>query len=246
MRLRISTDQPVDLTLAGPGGELLTSRAPAILRSLDATGVYTVGLSMPAGAAPRWLSIERVLGTPRPLETGSETTNLLRPGGTDFWTLTGDGQRAVRVTAAAAGFAPQVELWAPGGELLAAGEDIAGVLAADGASLLTVRAADVRASGPYTLTVQPVTITPGPDVCSATGGAADYLPVRQGSVVVLSRQRPIPGDTAWDPAKNVYLGRTARVAGLASADWLGCPVVYVDIDQGQNLWRVRDMAVVEE
>ena len=243
--VRISADQPVDLSMVGPGAEVLTGRTPAILRRLEAAGVYTLGVSMPAAAPPRWLTIERVQGTPRPVDVGTETSNVLRPGVTDFWTLAGGDQRGVRVTAAGADFIPQIELWAPGGELLAAGADVIRILPATGDSLLTVRAGEVRASGPYTLTVQPVTITPGPEACNAIGGAVDYLPVRQGSTVVLSRQRPVPGDTSWDSARNVYLGRAAQVTSLAGNDWLGCPVVYVDIDQGQSLWRVRDMAVIE-
>ncbi|HRI55537.1 MAG TPA: hypothetical protein PK170_00405 [Anaerolineae bacterium] len=245
MRLRINADQPADFTLVGPEGELLTSGAPAILRSLGTTGVYTLGINMPIGASPRWLTIEHVQGVPRRLGAGSETPGRLRPGTTDFWTLTSSGQRAVHVTATATGFTPLVELWAPDGALLAAGAEVTSLLPADGDSMLTLRATNVTDSGAYTLTVQPAAIAPGPQACISSGGAADYLPVQLGSTVVLSRPQPLPKDTAWDPARNAYLGRLARVTSLAGADWLGCPVVYVDLDQGQNLWRVRDMAVIE-
>lgn len=245
MRLRINADQPADFTLVGPEGELLTSGAPAILRSLGTTGVYTLGINMPIGASPRWLTIEHVQGVPRRLGAGSETPGRLRPGTTDFWTLTSSGQRADHVTATATGFTPLVELWAPDGALLAAGAEVTSLLPADGDSMLTLRATNVTDSGAYTLTVQPAAIAPGPQACISSGGAADYLPVQLGSTVVLSRPQPLPKDTAWDPARNAYLGRLARVTSLAGADWLGCPVVYVDLDQGQNLWRVRDMAVIE-
>lgn len=42
-----------------------------------------------------------------------------------------------------------------------------------------------------------------------------------------------------------YVGRPARVTTLVGTDWMGCPVVQVDVDQGQYWWRVRDVLVLE-
>jgi hypothetical protein len=245
--LRVSTDQPAALTLAGPGGETLTQGAPAILRRLGAVGDYIVGVSLPAGAQPLWLNLDAVSGTPRPLAAGTDPTRgRLSPGAMDIWTLSGAEQRAVRVTVDAAGFTPQAELWASDGARLAAGAELAGILPAEGESLLTLRATDVRASGPYTLTVQPASILPGPQACNSSGNAADYLPVRVGSTVILSRHRSVNDSENWDPAMSAYLGRPARVTNLLGTDGQGCPVVQVDLDQGQYQWRVRDMVVVVE
>ncbi len=69
--------------------------------------------------------------------------------------------------------------------------------------------------------------------------------MRQGSLVLLGRQRPVNGDDGWNAGMTPYVGRPARVTALAGTDGIGCPVIQVDVDQGQYWWRVRDVLVLE-
>jgi hypothetical protein len=188
-----------------------------------------------------------IAGPARPLAAAGSSQSRLRTGNTDLWALSG-GAQAVRVTAAGESFTPLLELWAPGGERLAASNEdgvLISLLPAAGDALLSLRAPTVQASGLYTLTVEPIATAPGPQACNASSDASAYLPVRQGSQVLLGRQRPVNGDEGWNAGMTPYVGRQARVTTLAGADGRGCPVVQVDVDQGQYGWRVRDMAVVE-
>ncbi|MFZ2359208.1 MAG: hypothetical protein WA040_07665, partial [Anaerolineae bacterium] len=141
-----------------------------------------------------------------------------------------------------------LELWAPGGERLAASNDggvLTGLLPTAGDALLSLRGPTVQASGPYTLTVEPIAAAPGPQACNSSGEPGAYLPVRQGSLVLLGRQRPVNGSDGWNAGMTPYVGRQARVTALVGADNSGCPVVQVDVDQGQYWWRVRDLLMLE-
>lgn len=243
----ISVDPAAELSLAAPGGTVLASQAPAILARLGATGVYTVSASFRTDGRPRSIAMLPITATPRPFDASRSTQGRLRAGSTDLWTLGGGEGQAVRVTAVGADFTPVVELYAPGGGRLAVGDPngvLVAALRAAGDSVLVVRGPTGQASGPYTLTVQPFDALPGPQVCSSTGGAASYLPVRQGSQVILGRHRPVNGEESWNPGMNVYVGQQARVTELAGNDWVGCPQVRVDIDEGQFNWRVLDMSVL--
>ncbi len=83
----INVDPQAELTLAAPGGAVLASRAPAILTRLDATGVYTLGVSFPADGQPRRVSITRIVGASQPISMTGTTSGGLRAGNTDLWTL---------------------------------------------------------------------------------------------------------------------------------------------------------------
>ena len=65
----------------------------------------------------------------------------------------------------------------------------------------------VQASGLYTLTVEPIAAAPGPQACNSSSEASAYLPVRQGSLVLLGRQRPVNGDDGWNAGMTPYVGR---------------------------------------
>ena len=243
----IAVDPAAELSLVGPGDVALVSQASAILARLDAAGVYTVGVSFPADGQPRSVAMLPVTATPRSLDAAQSSQGQLRPGNTDLWSLPGVGQ-AVRVTAVGEGFTPLLELWAPGGERLAASNDggvLTGLLPTAGDALLSLRGPTVQASGPYTLTVEPIAAAPGPQACNSSGEPGAYLPVRQGSLVLLGRQRPVNGSDGWNAGMTPYVGRQARVTALVGADNSGCPVVQVDVDQGQYWWRVRDLLMLE-
>ncbi len=122
---------------------------------------------------------------------------------------------------------------------------LTGLLPAAGDALLSLRGPTVQANGLYTLTVEPIAAVPGPQACNSSNDAGAYLPVRRGSLVLLGRQRSVNGDEGWNTGMTPYVGRQALVTALAGADGRGCPVVQVDVDQGQYGWRVRDVLVLE-
>jgi hypothetical protein len=64
-------------------------------------------------------------------------------------------------------------------------------------------------------------------------------------LVILGRHRAVDGDANWVSSMDQYVGRQARVARLAGTDTAGCPVVAVDVDDGQFYWRIRDMTIIE-
>jgi hypothetical protein len=244
----IAVTPAAELSLMGPGDTAWARQASAILARLDAAGVYTVGVSFPADGQPRNVAMLPIAATPRPLDWTQSNQGRLPAGGADLWTLDVDAAQAVRVTASGAGFTPMLELYAPDGGRLAVGdpnEVLVAALPAAGDSLLAVRGPTVQASGPYTLTIQPMDATPGPQACTGSSDAASYLSVPVGSQVVLGRHRPVNGEENWNPAMDAYVGQQASVTGLADADGQGCPVVQVDIDQGQFSWRVRDLLVLD-
>ncbi|MFK7985829.1 MAG: hypothetical protein AB8I08_07330 [Sandaracinaceae bacterium] len=82
-----------------------------------------------------------------------------------------------------------------------------------------------------------------PQDCDVPLGRADYGPVAPGQMVVLGRHRPVRDDAAWSDTMTAYVGRTARVVELSGTDAMGCPVVRVDGDGRQHLWRVRDLSL---
>ncbi len=73
---------------------------------------------------------------------------------------------------------------------------------------------------------------------------ADYGPIGPGSVVILGRHRPVDGDDNWAGGMDAYVGKTASITELAGVDPSGCPIVLVDIDDGEWYWRVRDLTLV--
>ncbi len=244
----ISVDPTGELSLSAPDGTALASQAPAILARLDASGVYTVAASFPADGRPRSIAMLPIAATARPLSATGSNQGRLRAGSTDLWTLAGGEAQAVRVTARGADFTPALALYAPGGELRAVSDSngvLVAALPATGESVLALRGPAVEANGPYTLTVQLFSALPGPQACVPNSNAVSYLPVRVGSPVILGRHRPVNGEEGWSAGMNAYVGQQATVTGLAGSDWLGCPQVQVDIDQGQFYWRVRDLLVLE-
>jgi hypothetical protein len=84
---------------------------------------------------------------------------------------------------------------------------------------------------------------PLPQACGMTDATARFGSLRVGSRVILGRHRPVNGDANWAPNMDPWVGRPAQVTGLAGTDGAGCPVVRVDADSGQFVWRVRDLGL---
>ena len=80
-----------------------------------------------------------------------------------------------------------------------------------------------------------------PQQCHQREGAEQYGAATIGASVVLGRHRPVDGDTNWTEEMQQWVGRTARIVGLAPPDGAGCPGVRVDVDREQWFWRVRDL-----
>lgn len=82
-----------------------------------------------------------------------------------------------------------------------------------------------------------------PQACGMTDATADYGPVHVGVEVVIGRHREVDGETNWVPDMDGYVGRRARVTQLIGVDDQGCPLVAVDVDNGDWYWRLRDLRI---
>lgn len=82
-----------------------------------------------------------------------------------------------------------------------------------------------------------------PQECGLTDATVQWGPISVGAQVTLRRHRPVNGDDNWSAEMDAFVGRQARVAQLVGVDDQGCPVVHIDLDNGQWFWRVRDMTV---
>ena len=80
-----------------------------------------------------------------------------------------------------------------------------------------------------------------PQACGMTDASAQYGPVRVGTEVILGRHRPVDGEDNWIEQMVPYIGRRTRVVQLIGVDDQGCPLLQVDIDRGDWLWRLRDV-----
>lgn len=77
--------------------------------------------------------------------------------------------------------------------------------------------------------------------CGQTDATAQYGAVAVGTEVVIGRHRPVDGEDNWVEQMNPYVGRRARVMELVGVDDQGCPLLRVDVDQGDWYWRLRDV-----
>jgi hypothetical protein len=84
-----------------------------------------------------------------------------------------------------------------------------------------------------------------PQTCGLTDATAQYGPVRVGTEVVIGRHREVDGETNWVALMDPYVGRRARVTQLVGVDDQGCPLIAVDIDNGDWYWRLRDVQLPE-
>jgi hypothetical protein len=84
-----------------------------------------------------------------------------------------------------------------------------------------------------------------PQACGMTLADVTFSPIRVGTLVILGRHREVDGDANWVSSMDQYVGQQARVARLAGTDTAGCPVVTVDVDNGEFYWRIRDMTIIE-
>ena len=80
-----------------------------------------------------------------------------------------------------------------------------------------------------------------PQACGQTDATADFGPASPGVEVELARHRPVEGESNWVPQMNAYVGRATRVLRQVGVDEQGCPLVQVEIDNGDWQWRVRDL-----
>ena len=65
-----------------------------------------------------------------------------------------------------------------------------------------------------------------------------------GDIVILGRHGVVNGYTSWITAMDAYVGKTARIMSLPGRDRAGCEIARVDIDQGQQTWRTRNLLLV--
>lgn len=69
-------------------------------------------------------------------------------------------------------------------------------------------------------------------------------PLQVGMEVILGRHRPVDGDDNWNERMTTFVDLRARVIELRGRDNQECWLVKVDVDDGEWLWRVRDLQIV--
>lgn len=79
-----------------------------------------------------------------------------------------------------------------------------------------------------------------PQACGQTDETADYGPVDVGTEVVLGRHRAVDGEPNWTGEMEPFVGRAGRVLERVGVDEQGCPLIRVDVDDGNWYWRLRD------
>jgi len=82
-----------------------------------------------------------------------------------------------------------------------------------------------------------------PQECGLTDTTAQWGSIAMGSTVILGAHTPVHDDTNWDDAMAAFVGQRARVIERVGVDDQGCPIVRVDADRGQFVWRIRDMTL---
>jgi hypothetical protein len=82
-----------------------------------------------------------------------------------------------------------------------------------------------------------------PQECGLTDATAQWGPLAVGTAVMLSQHRDVNGDLNWSPEMQAFVGQRAVITELIGVDDQGCPVVHVNLDQGQWFWRVRDLTL---
>jgi hypothetical protein len=87
--------------------------------------------------------------------------------------------------------------------------------------------------------------TPGPQACGLTDRTIQWEGLAVGVEVTLGRHRAVNGDDNWDAQMDQFVGRSGRITELVGVDDQGCPLVHVDVDNGQWFWRARDLVITQ-
>lgn len=238
----------VELILLAPDNTILFKEAANSLLVLPQTGSYTVmAAGQTAVSDTTFLQIEEVSGELHPFAEGVGSGQL--SGQTPaFWTFTNDVGDGVEITPAEGAEDVIMTLYAPTGQLLrtfdgrTAPENpvLKSNLTTPGNYILEVRGISDDSRGEYQLLLTALETINLPQNCSLDA-SADYGPITLGSRVILGEHTSVNGNTNWNEAMREYLGKEATVIELLGSDGSGCPIVHVDIDNSQWVWRIRDM-----
>jgi len=87
---------------------------------------------------------------------------------------------------------------------------------------------------------------PLPQDCAMDPFDADYGGLQRGARVRLARHREVDGDDYWAEEMDEFIGRVTRVTGPRGVDEKGCPLIAVEVDDGEYDWRVRDLERVTD
>ncbi len=85
-----------------------------------------------------------------------------------------------------------------------------------------------------------------PQACGLEDVEVRWGAIAPGVEVILGRHRAEIGDRNWVPEMDHFVGQRTRVRELFGSDAAGCPVVMVEIDDGEWFWRVRDMRLAAQ
>lgn len=243
------------LVLTGDGEPSNTKQSEVVLTWSD-DETRTVIVAANEDEAEVWLSSEDMTssidGNLEP-EQALETT--LPTAGQGYWTVGAEEADlgtiySFEVLSAEAPFTARV--FSPRGEILdeGSGEAINPVLLSApvsdvGSYVIVVHADDDTVDPHVGLALQQLTAQPTEQSCGMSHENVTYGDVDYGSRVVLGQHTDFEGEMYWASDMANYVGQIAIVEELAGLDSVGCPIVRVDVDLGNYLWRIRDMQLLE-
>ena len=197
-----------------------------------------------------FLVVEEVAVTPTALAFDSPEDGQLSGLEANYWTFDGSADQPVEISVEAENADIVLILYGPDGKEMgwASGPDevvLTRYNPVDGPLMIVVHGAGEETTGDYTINLTELDIPPIPQACGMDESSIDYGPIDIGSFVTLGRHRPVNGDENWAEPMSQFVGFEAEVIELGGLnDNAACPVVYVDIDGGQFLWRIRDMILL--
>jgi|GEM_PF-1377436 len=244
------------LTLLGADGGPFAKEIYGILAPLSETAAYTMVVT--GGASDpgiHFLTLEEITATVNSLTYTHPSSGQLDAGVIDYWSFTGDTSQAAAINVAEGSEPVFMELYGPDGGLLRTydgGDPTSGTALISGLPLtgtyyVTVRGITPEMTGAYALALERTDVAPIPQACDADtpDNQVDYGPISVGSRVILGRHRPVDGSANWAESMAQYVDREAVVTSLNGSDNTGCPMVSVDIDNGEWFWRIRDMIFIQ-
>lgn len=249
LTVRDQSNQPLNImTLARPD-ERATPRPQAELAlALTATGRYSISLSGDP-AEPVSLSVtDESDALQGDVVYGQTVSGRLTEEGVAYWLFDGEDAEAASVTLSGLTSPLEVTLFGPEGQALGRRQNgaepslnLISAIPGPGSYLIAARAVSETVDASFTLALDAVDTLPIPQACDPDAGEPDYGPIIIGSEVILGRHTFVNGSENWNDSMLQYVGQVATVTDFAGSDSQGCPVVRVDIDDGDWYWRIRAM-----
>jgi len=155
------SDEEIDLTLLGPGGEKLSDRVSSSIVSLPETGPYTILVQGYREDVARYtLSLREITEELGSLTYGSMVSGDIMEASADYWAFSGNAGGAVKITIENSSFDLNLGLYNPNGALIGRYDTrdpargyLSRLIHITGPHIVAVSGVDDSQSGPYTLSL---------------------------------------------------------------------------------------------